>query len=75
MIVRDGYIIAVQPSDDNYTEITQKIATMPEAPEGYRYRLKADTIEWELVPDDPTPPEPEDPTPEEALNILLGGEE
>ena len=42
----------------------------PDAPDGYWYLLRADTLEWELVEvsDDP------DLDPADALSILLGGE-
>ena len=75
MIIKNGYIIAVQTTDADYDEIIQKISGKPQDPEGYIYELRADNYEWELVE---LPPEPEpDPnvSAEEALSILLGGVE
>ena len=75
MIIKNGYIIAVQTTDTDYDEIIQKISGKPQDPEGYIYELRADNYEWELVE---LPPEPEpDPnvSAEEALSILLGGVE
>lgn len=56
MIVSNNYIIATQPHDANYNEILAAIAVKPADPEGYQYRLRADTLEWELAE---LPPEPE----------------
>lgn len=75
MITKDGYIIAIEQTDEKYAEVIAKIETRPEAPEGYTYKLSASTLEWELVEISPEPPEPDDPDPEEALAILLGEEE
>ena len=64
MIIIDGYIIAIEKKDLNYEELRQIITGKPADPEGYQYRLKADTLEWELVE---LPPEPEpDPDAEAA---------
>lgn len=62
MIVINGYIIAVEKTDNNFKELTAKIADKPTEPQGYQYKLRADTLEWELVE---LPPEPE-PGDEEA---------
>ena len=75
MIVKNGYVIAVQESDADYDVIMQKISNKPQDTEGHIYRLRSDNYEWELVE---LPPEPEpDPniSAEEALSILLGGVE
>lgn len=74
-----GYIIFVSPdnsgqeiiTEDEFDEIMQIIQGTPKAPKGYVYRLRADTLEWELV-ELPPMPEPE-LTDEEALGIILGG--
>lgn len=74
MIVKDGYIVAVQESDADYDAIMQKISNKPQDTEWHMYRLRSDNYEWELVE---LPPEPEpDPniSDEEALSILLGGD-
>lgn len=64
-VVENGYILGVGEntlptggiSDDEYNMIATIIHNRPEAPEGYRYMLRADTLEWELVE---IPPEPDD---------------
>lgn len=79
-MVEDGYIVAVgtgivgtEITEEEYTEIMTAIGNSPTAPNGYEYKLRADNLEWKLVE---LPPQPEpDPDPEEALSILLGGEE
>lgn len=70
MIVKDGFIIAVQSTDKNYNEIMSKINTMPIAEDGYAYRLRADTYEWELY-ELPTPDEAEDENEEITLEDAL----
>ena len=76
MIIVNGYVVAVEKTDDNYEGLIQKIKNAPTAQDGYMYRLRADTLEWELV-ELPPMPEPEDePTvaaKAEAFDILLGG--
>lgn len=47
---------AQQIPADEYATIRAKIQTAPAAPSGYTYKLRADTLEWELVE---MPPEPE----------------
>lgn len=75
MIVINGYVVAAEKADDNYEVLIQKIKNAPTAQDGYMYRLRADTLEWELV-ELPPMPEPEDePTVEdkaEAYDILMG---
>lgn len=63
-VIANGYIIGIgtNGSDtanaitkDEYNELLYIIHTMPhDAPYGYTYMLRADTLEWELVeqPDD-----------------------
>lgn len=67
MIVKNGYIIAIDKTDSTYDEIIAALAKKPTAPEGYFYRLKTD-LTWELCE---LPPDPEvPPTPEEILSQL-----
>lgn len=79
-IVIDGYIAALtngggtEITEAEYNSIMQKIQTKPADPEGFQYKLRADTLAWELVELPPVEPEP--PTEEEALtryaNTLTG---
>ena len=82
-IVTDKYIRCVaigeygdEISEAEYKEIIDVIRAIPTAPDGYAYKLRADSLEWELVM---LPPDPPDPDPDlddsEALEILLGGAE
>ena len=75
MIVIDGYIIATETTDAQYDAIIEKIHDMPDAPEGSMYRLRADTLEWELVELPPAPPpSPDDELSDtEALSLITGG--
>lgn len=67
-----GYGLAGEEiTESEYAEIMQKIRNKPTDPDGYMYKLRADTLEWELV-ELPPMPEPE-PTAEELLDIILGG--
>ena len=79
--ILDGYIIGIGKNNNDtggitkeqYEEIDSILKNAPTAPTGYKYKLRADNLEWELVE---LPPQPEpDPDPEEALAILLGEEE
>jgi len=76
----NGYILSVSkgelPTGDEITQeqyegIMSAIQSCPRR-EGYTYLLKTD-LTWEEHEKEPTPEE--DPTPEEALEILLGGDE
>ena len=49
MLVKDNYVIAVEKTDEKYSEILSIIHNRPTAPTGYIYKLKADTLTWELV--------------------------
>lgn len=71
-MVIDSCIVAVgvgiageKITEPEYNTIMQKIQSKPADPEGYQYKLRADTLEWELV--DLPPVEPEPMTDEEAL--------
>lgn len=76
----DGYILGIGTGDyaapiseNEYNEILALIRNRPTAPEGFVYKLRADTLEWDLVE---LPPEPEpELSDEEVLEILLGGGE
>lgn len=82
ILLSDSYVIGVAKSDhvvksavsEEYAEqIEVLFRNKPTDPEGYQYRLRADTLEWELVE---LPPVPEyEPTIEdkaEAYDILMG---
>lgn len=80
-IIKDGYLVQIGEGDGGieldeaeYGRIMEAIAGCPAAPAGYSYRL-TEELTWEAVE---LPPIPE-PTPEdeilddEALRIILGG--
>lgn len=49
--IDNGYIVAYQSQGDDDKEYQEAIKVMdsrPVPPSGYDYRLKADTLEWEL---------------------------
>ena len=54
-IVENGYIIALSTmygediSEREHNELLAIIHYVPPTPEGYEYKLRADTLEWELV--------------------------
>ena len=55
-VINDNYIIAVstgkvgeQISDKEYNEILSAIQSRPTPPKGYDYKLRADSLAWELV--------------------------
>lgn len=60
-------------TEQEYTEILSIIHAAPQdAPDGYTYKLRADTLEWELVELPPAPEPSEDVDDSEALDIILG---
>ncbi len=71
MIVINGYIIAVSQGDENYETAIGKINSKPSDPTGYQYKLRADTLEWELVAV-PQPSEDDEIPDEEAFAIITG---
>lgn len=80
-IIQGGYVIAVGSghrgtiiSEDEYNNLLAIVENEPTPPEGFVYRLRADTLEWELVEIPPVPPESEDVSADEALDILFGGD-
>jgi hypothetical protein len=68
-IVADGYVLQVGSgvfadaiTESEYNGLLAIIRSAPTAPSGYTYKLRADTLEWELLE---LPPEP-DPGEEDA---------
>ena len=61
----NGYIVGLSGAESDYGRIKALFLSKPKAPNGYTYRLRADTLEWELVKLPPVEPEPM--TDEEAL--------
>ena len=62
-------------TEEEYYILLNLLQTRPtNAPDGFCYKLRADTLEWELVELPPAPePEPsEDVDDSEALDIILG---
>lgn len=50
MITSNGYIVAICRSDRDFDTISSIIANKPkDEVDGFVYRLKADTLTWELV--------------------------
>jgi hypothetical protein len=82
-IVIDGFVSAVslrvgtEITEAEYNAIMQKIQSKPADPEGFQYKLRANTLAWELVKLPPVEPEPL--TDEEALtryaNSLTGADD
>ena len=79
--ITNGYITAigigntgVSITEAEYNELRGIVRTAPLAPDGCAYKLRADTLEWELVELPDEPPVEDEPTAEEILDILLGGE-
>lgn len=77
-MIDDGYLVQIgtgfggeEITADEYHAIAEVISTVPTAPDGYSYRLKAD-LTWELY--ELPVVEEEDLTAEEALAIILGGD-
>lgn len=80
-IVSDGYIEGfgtnggedvTEITEAEYTELDEFFKTMPKAPVGKAYRMKAEPLEWVLVDD---PIEDEDIDDAEAFDIIFGGAE
>ena len=57
-------------TETEYNEILKIAQNAPEAPEGYEYKLKADTLEWVLVEIPPYPDPGEDATEDDYQNAL-----
>ena len=76
--IANGYIMSLHIVNgegncgkEEYDSLEAMFLERPEAPEGYWYLLRADTLEWELV----EAPEDDDVDDAEAIEILLGGAE
>ena len=77
----DGYVFAISTgsgqeeiSENEYNFLMDIIQSSPSAPTGYDYRLRADTLEWELFELPPVPdPMGEDIDDAEAFDIIFGG--
>lgn len=82
-VIDNGYIIGIGThgndtvtpiTNDEYNSIVSIINTRPTPPIGYKYMLRADSLEWELVELPPAPdPGKEEIEDSEALDIILGG--
>ena len=79
-IITDGdYIVATAETsfghDANAEAVEQMLCHQPTAQNGYVYKMRADTLEWELVELPPAPPpSPDDElTDTEALSLITGG--
>lgn len=57
-------------SEAEYNQLLGIIANRPTAQEGYDYKLRTDTIKWELVELPPIEPEPEEASPEDYEQAL-----
>ena len=80
--ISNGFILGVceseQPFENGIAKeerdnIFSLMLRKPADPDGYQYKLRADTLEWELVelpPVEPEPPTIEDKA--EAYDILMG---
>ena len=70
--IGDGLSL-VEVSESEYAALAEVVHNKPFAASGYTYKLRADTLEWDLVE---LPPAPEsEPTAEdkaEAYDILMG---
>ena len=65
--MEEGYIATVSTgggeteiTEGQYNELLSVIRGAPKAPEGYVYRLRADTLTWELDKRPESVPEPEE---------------
>ena len=76
-ICRSKTAFANEITESEAWQIEQMFLSAPSAPDGYAYKLRADTLEWELVKLPPIEPEPI--TEEEALiryvNSLTGADD
>lgn len=76
IIVDGDYIIATAETasgaDPNAEEIERMLQHQPEAPEGQVYRLRADTLTWELCAEN-SDVQSSDITTADALSIITGG--
>lgn len=81
IVTQNGYIVGYSQnaghavSDSNWAAIRSALGNRPSAAAGFQMMLKADTLEWGIVPLPVPQEEDHTPTAEEILNILLGSEE
>ena len=81
IMIDNGFVSGIASSENplpnpvteaKKNEVFALLCNKPTAPEGYEYKLRADTLEWELA-ELPAEPEPsEDVDDSEALDIILG---
>lgn len=79
--ILNGYVLGLgknqaktgNVTEEQYNAVADALRQRPTAPDEYTYKLKADTLEWELV-ELPEPYEPDDEATEsdyiDALNTL-----
>lgn len=60
----------IEITENKYNDILFAISNRPTAPSGYTYKLRADTLEWELVELPPEPVIDEDATAEDYEQAL-----
>lgn len=70
--IADGYLVMISENtggeeitEAEYNSLLSIIHAAPTAPDGYQYRLRADTLEWELVELPPVEPEDDEATAED----------
>lgn len=79
-VTENGYILTIgtriageEITEAEYNAILSRINSAPIASSGYTYKLRADTLEWELAELPPMPdPEPTIEDKAEAFDILMG---
>lgn len=49
MIIKDNYIVAIEPNDEQFATLKEMIDHKPEDPEGYMYCINVTTLEWNLI--------------------------
>ena len=57
-------------SDSEYNKIREAFAAKPQSTDGFAYRLRADTLEWELVELPATEPDESEVTAEEIAEAI-----
>lgn len=75
--ISDGYITSVSTERGQieidkaeYDAIIALMHSRPTPPDGYDYRLRADTLEWELVELPPAEPEEDELTADEIVAAI-----
>ena len=76
-IINDGHIIAVttgygteQITEQEYNKILSIIHNRPTPSDGYTYKLRADTLEWELVELPPVEEQDDEATESDYIDAL-----